>query len=76
MPEGPGQENEEDAVHATVGDEIVVETETLDQGKRRCTVLEVIGKGDLEHYLVRWEDGHESIFYPGPDARVHGRAAE
>lgn len=61
-------------MRATVGDEIVVESEILDQTKRRCTVLEVIGAGDLEHYLVRWEDGHESIFYPGPDARVIGPA--
>ncbi len=29
-----------------------------------------IGVGDEEHYRVRWEDGHESLFYPGGDARI------
>jgi len=22
-------------------------------------------------YLVRWDDGHEGLFFPGPDARLH-----
>jgi hypothetical protein len=33
-------------------------------------VLEVLGDGELEHYRVRWADGHESVYFPGPDARV------
>jgi Domain of unknown function (DUF1918). len=57
-------------MHATTGDRIVVEATTLDRGRRHGEVLEVLGTGDAEHYRVRWEDGHESIFYPGPDARV------
>lgn len=59
-------------MRATVGDQIVIETETLDHARRRGEVLDVISSGDQEHYLVRWADGHESIFYPGPDARVAG----
>ena len=57
-------------MQANRGDQIVVETTTLDAARRRGEVLEVIGEGDREHYRVRWEDGHESVYFPGPDARV------
>lgn len=57
-------------MHATVGDEIVIEAAKLDAARRRGEVLEVIGSGDGEHYRVRWQDGHESVYFPGPDATV------
>jgi hypothetical protein len=57
-------------MHANVGDEIVIETTTLDTHRREGTIIEVIGSGDREHYRVRWHDGHESICFPGADARV------
>ncbi len=57
-------------MRATTGDTIVVETSTLDTPRRSCEVVEVIGTGEREHYRVRWQDGHESIYFPGPDARV------
>lgn len=57
-------------MHATTGDQIVVEPAMLDRRRRQGKVLEVLGTGDAEHYRVRWQDGSESIFYPGPDARV------
>ena len=57
-------------MHATRGDQIVVETTTLAAARRRGEVLEVIGEGELEHYRVRWDDGHESVYFPGPDAHV------
>ena len=49
---------------------IVVETATLNAARRHGEVLEVLGDGELEHYRVRWADGHESVYFPGPDARV------
>ncbi|HET6258458.1 DUF1918 domain-containing protein [Pseudonocardia sp.] len=52
------------------GDQIVIETTTLDTPPRRGVVVEVIGDGEREHYRVRWQDGHESVYFPGPDARV------
>ena len=60
-------------MHANRGDQIVVETTTLAAARRRGEVLEVIGEGDREHYRVRWADGHESVYFPGPDARVQSR---
>jgi Domain of unknown function (DUF1918) len=57
-------------MHANVGDEVVIESATLDSARRRGEVIEVIGRGEREHYRVRWQDGHESTYFPGPDAHV------
>jgi hypothetical protein len=57
-------------MHANRGDQIVIETVTLDTPRGRGEVVEVIGHGEREHYRVRWQDGHESVYFPGPDARV------
>jgi hypothetical protein len=57
-------------VQADVGDHIVIETTALDAPRRRGEVIEVIGQGEKQHYRVRWQDGHESVYVPGPDARV------
>ena len=57
-------------MHANRGDQFVIETATLDTRRRRGEVVEVIGQGEQEHYRVRWQDGHESVYFPGPDARV------
>jgi CBS domain-containing protein len=56
-------------VRAAVGDEIMVETDTVGQVRRRGEVLEVLTTAG-EHYRVRWDDGRESLLFPGPDARI------
>jgi Domain of unknown function (DUF1918) len=55
---------------ANVGDQIIVGATTRDVPTRRGQVIEVLERGPDQHYLVRWQDGHESIYFPGPDARV------
>ena len=57
-------------IHATVGDEIVVDNMQLGHPPRKGLVLEVIGDGDTQHYRVQWEDGHESIFFPASTAHA------
>jgi hypothetical protein len=60
-------------MHAQIGDRIVIESRVLDGHRRYGEVLEVLSSspGGEEHYRIRWEDdGHESLFYPGPDAHV------
>ena len=32
---------------------------------REGEVLEVLSAGGVVHYHVRWDDGHETLFYPG-----------
>lgn len=55
---------------AQIGDHIVVEARIVDGGRRRGEVLAVLGDRDTPRYRVRWADGSESVFCPGPDAHV------
>ena len=57
-------------MQAHAGDRIVVETTTLGAARRSGEVLEVLGSDESEHYRVRWDDGHESVYFPGQDAHV------
>ncbi len=47
-----------------IGDVIVVESEKVGRPTRSGEVREVRGEGDLIHYLVKWENGHESMYFP------------
>ena len=47
-----------------IGDRIEVESEQVGKKGRHGVVVEVIGEGEHLHYRVRWEDGHESTFFP------------
>lgn len=56
---------------AQVGDRIVIAGHHLGDARRECEVLEVRGADGGPPYVVRWgDDGHESFFFPGPDASV------
>jgi hypothetical protein len=57
-------------MRAQAGDRIAVETTTLDTRPRGGVVLEVLGSNDEPPYRVLWDDGHESVYFPGPDAHV------
>jgi hypothetical protein len=56
-------------MNAEVGDRIVVASGTLHRPIRDGEILQV-GEGGGGPYLVRWSDGNESLFFPGPDAHV------
>jgi hypothetical protein len=60
----------EGEMHATIGDEIVVDQSRVGAPPRKGEIREVRGDADDVHYLVRWDDGHESVFFPGSDAHV------
>lgn len=55
---------------AQVGDQMVVEGRTDSQHRRQGEVVEVRGDDGAPPYVVRWEDGHEGLMFPGPDAHV------
>jgi Domain of unknown function (DUF1918) len=55
---------------ANKGDQIIVGITTPERPTRRGQVIEVLGHDADEYYLVRWQDGHESLYYPGPEAGV------
>ncbi len=52
------------------GDVVVVSGHRVGERERTGEILEVVGSGDHVHYRVRWEDGRETLFYPGSDAHV------
>jgi hypothetical protein len=60
---------------AEVGDRIVVASGTLLRPIRDGEILQV-GESGGGPYLVRWSDGNESLFFPGPDAHVEHASRE
>jgi hypothetical protein len=57
---------------AHVGDRVIVHATHVDEAVRDGEVVEVQGPQGDPPYLVRWSaDGHTSLFFPGPDTRVH-----
>jgi len=62
----------QDVERPAVGDVIVVGGHRVGGERRMGGILEVRGEPDDERYLVRWDDGHESIFHPADgDATIH-----
>ena len=60
-------------MRAVEGDEITVKGPVPGAPSRRgeiVEVVEVVGEGEPRNYRVRWDDGHESIFFPGADSQV------
>ena len=58
-------------MQASVGDRIVIMGHRVGEPDRDCEVLEVHGPDGGPPYVVRWGDnGHETLFFPGPDASV------
>jgi hypothetical protein len=55
---------------ARPGDWVVVHAHALGEPERHGLILEVIGGPGHGRYRVRWDEEHESIFYPGPDAQI------
>ncbi len=58
-------------MHAKVGDRIVIKGHHVGEPDRDCEIIEVRGPDGGPPYFVRWGDsGHESLFFPGPDASI------
>jgi len=56
---------------AHVGDRLVVPGHHVGDRDRDAEILEVRGDDGAPPYRVRWAtDGHEGLFFPGPDAFV------
>ena len=57
------------------GDEIVVMGKAVGSAQKTAVILEVLGDAGKERFRVRWQDGRESIFFPGDDAVVQRPAS-
>jgi hypothetical protein len=64
----PGRET--GVVQARVGDRLCVHGRIVGQADHRLEIVEVRGADGRPPYLVRYEDGHEAVVFPGPDAVV------
>lgn len=53
-----------------IGDVVVVTGHRVGEVERKGEILEVLGTAEKHHFRVRWDDGHESVFYPGGDAII------
>ena len=63
-------------MHAKVGDEVLVRGRHVADEDRQGTIIEIHGEGGTPPYLIRWQDGHESLFFPSSDTRVEHRPAK
>jgi hypothetical protein len=52
------------------GDVVVVHGHTTGDPGRTGVILEVLGSAGHQHFRVRWDEEHESLYWPGSDARV------
>jgi Ala-tRNA(Pro) deacylase len=61
-------------IEASVGDTVELSSRRVGDHARRGEILEVLGDEDRRHYEVRWEDGHETVLYPGEATTFRPRA--
>jgi uncharacterized protein DUF1918 len=57
-------------MQAAIGDRFHVRGNIVGQPERSGEIIEVRGAGGEPPYLVRFDDGHTSLVFPGPDAMI------
>lgn len=57
-------------MHASAGDRIAIPGTHVGDPGRVGVVLEVRGADGSPPYVVRWEDGHQGVCWPGPQTRI------
>lgn len=60
-------------MRAEVGDELIVRGRHVGDEDREGMIIEVHGEDGAPPYMVRWENGHESVFVPSSDTQVEHR---
>jgi hypothetical protein len=64
-------------MHATVGDRLHVHSRVVGASDQSSEIVEIRGPGGAPPYLVRRDDGHEALVFPGADASVeHPKSRE
>ncbi len=61
---------------ANAGDMVEVVGHKVGESARHGRIVEVLGEPGHVHYRVAWEDGRESVLYPGDDLRITRVAAK
>ena len=57
-------------MRAHAGDALLIRGHHVGDQDRQAVIIEVHGADGAPPYLVRWEDGHESVYFPSCDAVV------
>lgn len=52
------------------GDLVQISGRQVGDAGRTGEIVAVLGEEGHHHYLVRWEDAHESILYPGEGTTI------
>jgi len=61
---------------ANAGDMVEVVGHKVGESARHGRIVEVLGEPGHVHYHVAWEDGRESVLYPGDDLHITPVAAK
>ncbi|WUI01922.1 DUF1918 domain-containing protein [Spirillospora sp. NBC_00431] len=57
-------------MNGQIGDRLHVHGNVVGQADRTGEIIEVRGPDGGPPFLVRFDDGHETLVYPGPDAVI------
>ena len=68
-PPARGDDDHRSPADAVAGDWIEVDG-TRGASPRRGVILEVLGSGPHERFRVRWDEQHESLFFPTEGVHV------
>ncbi len=60
-------------MRAVAGDELLVRGRHVGNEDREGVIIEVRGADGAPPYLVRWKDGHDSVFMPSSGVVVEHR---
>ena len=59
-----------------MGDRLLVHGQVVGRSDRHGEIVEVRGPEGQPPYVVRFDDGRETLLFPGPDAVVEPRRDE
>jgi hypothetical protein len=62
-------------MQAVVGDTLTVRSVHQGEQERHGTIIEVHGKDGEPPYMVRWQDGHETLLFPSAGTLVEHHPA-
>ena len=62
-------------MRAVVGDRLHVHGHTVGERDRMGKIIDVRGADGAPPYMVRFDDGHEALVFPGPDCVVESDPA-
>jgi hypothetical protein len=64
----------ETTMQATIGDTLHIHGKVVGRREQTAKIIEVLGANGKPPFRVRYEDDHESVIFPGPDAVVERRS--